>query len=116
MEQRSCLPLEQDASRRVKVIDRNRTIHEFWPRMSPRGAFVANLHVRQPTGPADHQTLGASQLIGTQFNRRNEASCGTSNLLKHGRVLRHPIRLGLEPAASRGHSRVDASAIHQGIT
>ena len=36
--------------------------------MLPRGESVANLHVRGPTGPANHKTLGARQLIGTQFN------------------------------------------------
>lgn len=70
MEERSCLPLDKDASRRVEVFDRNRTIPEFWPQMLPRDAFVANLDVQRPTGSADHQTLGTSQLIGVHFNRQ----------------------------------------------
>lgn len=70
MEERSCLPLDKDARRRVEVFDRNRTIHEAKPQILPGELFIGNLHVQQLTAPAEQRMLGASQSIGAHFNRQ----------------------------------------------
>ena len=77
LEGRGWLLLGKRASRRTEIFAPDLTVHHAKTRVLPRTAFIAHLHVRGPAGPADHQTLGTSQLIGTQFGRRQRGTVRT---------------------------------------
>lgn len=72
--ERGWLPLAKRPFRSTEILDPDRGVHELQPHMLLRDACIVTLHVRQPVGPAEHQTLGTSQLIGTQLDRRQRGT------------------------------------------
>ena len=77
LEGRGWLLLGKRASRRTEIFALGRTVHHAKTRVLPKAAFIAHLNAREPTRPADHQTLRTSQLIGAQFDRRQRGTVRT---------------------------------------
>ena len=110
LEGRGRLPLDTRPFRRAEAFKPDRTVHESQPRMLLSDACIVNLHVRQPVGPADHQTLGTSQLIGVQPDRRQRGTLRNERPAETwtGAAAPAPARTGanLRATAAPGRRRI----------